>query len=336
MCMKKSLGLIILTVALLSSCQTLVKTARTADITSQLQSATVADLEAADQRVSHTLQPSKEIRRGGVENVKKAAEAEVLQKHNADVLIEPRYVISKKRTLFGSKITSITVSGRPASYKNYRSLSDSVWSNPVFRGKIKGIKMYSVPTATKSTAKGTKTLSQPKQIRKKGFEKHLKLSAGTITDDIQINDREGIIEDLFTFSALVDVGYRFAPQHYIGIGSGIIWQEGGDGDYEYERVGDTGHFPLFLAYRFDLSKNNIKSFFFETGFGGVYDSNQDEFFSPFYDIAFGYCFGKLELSLRYSYIKTESSYSVYDKYNYYDFEVEHDKKFVGISLGYRF
>lgn len=331
MCMKKSLGLIILTVALLSSCQTLVKTARTADITSQLQSATVADLEAADQRVSHTLQPSKEIRRGGVENVKKAAEAEVLQKHNADVLIEPRYVISKKRTLFGSKITSITVSGRPASYKNYRSLSDSVWSNPVFRG----IKMYSVPTATKSTAKGTKTLSQPKQIRKKGFEKHLKLSAGLCSDEIQINDWEGSIDELFTFSALVDVGYRFAPQHYIGIGSGIIWQQGGDDGFA--RVGDTGHFPLFLAYRFDLSKNNIKSFFFETGFGGVYDSNQDEPFFPFYDIAFGYCFGKLELSLRYSYIKTESSYSVYDKYNnYYGFEVEHDKKFYGISLGYRF
>lgn len=40
-----------------------------------------------------------------------------------------------KRNLFGKKVSSVTVTGRPAKYKNFRSLPDKVWTDEVFRNK---------------------------------------------------------------------------------------------------------------------------------------------------------------------------------------------------------
>jgi hypothetical protein len=49
-------------------------------------------------------------------------------------LVEPQFVMSKRKGMFGTKIKSVTVTGRPAKYKNFRSLNDSVWTDPIFRG----------------------------------------------------------------------------------------------------------------------------------------------------------------------------------------------------------
>lgn len=125
-----------LSVALLAiSCTTVTKTAKTLDSPASLLSATVAELEVSPERVTYTMTPSKEIRRGGLANVKQAAEQEVLAKYgNADVLVDAEYVISQTSYLiFGKKVESITVTGRPARYKNFHSLDDAVWCDPVFR-----------------------------------------------------------------------------------------------------------------------------------------------------------------------------------------------------------
>ena len=116
------------------SCTTTTKTARTESIPYSMYNANVADLEVGA-RITYTMTPSKSIRRGGDDNVKKAAIQEALvQNGNADLLVEPQFVISSKKGLGSRKITSITVTGRPAKYKNFRSLDDKVWSDPVFRG----------------------------------------------------------------------------------------------------------------------------------------------------------------------------------------------------------
>lgn len=116
------------------SCISTVKTARTEAIPYSMYNANVADLEVGE-RVTYTYSPKKEIRKLGLANCKKAAINEVLLANgNADLLVEPQFVISRKDGLFVHKITSITVSGRPAKYKNFRSLNDSVWTDPVFRG----------------------------------------------------------------------------------------------------------------------------------------------------------------------------------------------------------
>ena len=115
----------------LSSCTTagMVKTASTLKTKADIHSLTIADLEVSPERVTHTIHPSDEILRGGEENAKRAAEAEVLAAHNnADVLVDAQYVITKDNgSLFKRpKITSITVTGHPAHYKNYHSVAEKL------------------------------------------------------------------------------------------------------------------------------------------------------------------------------------------------------------------
>lgn len=118
----------------LASCTTTIKTARTESIPYAMYNASVADLEVGE-RISYTLVPKYEIRKGGEANCKKAAIHEaLLQAGNADLLVEPQFIVSRKSGLFINKVTSVTVSGRPAKYKNFRSLNDSVWVDPIFRG----------------------------------------------------------------------------------------------------------------------------------------------------------------------------------------------------------
>ena len=133
--MKKYL-FILLAAMVLTSCTTTTKTARTESVPYSMYNATVADLDVAPQRIKHTIVPTKEIRKAGLGNCKEACIQEALEKNgNADLLVEPQFVYSMKRTLFGKKVTSVTVTGRPAKYKNFRSLPDDVWTNEVFRDK---------------------------------------------------------------------------------------------------------------------------------------------------------------------------------------------------------
>ena len=135
--MKKYM-LIAVAALMAASCTTTTKTARTESVPYSMYNATVADLEVSPKRITYTMAPSKEIRSGGVANVKQAATQEALEKNgNADLLLEPQFVLSHKKGPFGlliNKVTSITVTGRPATYKNFRSMSDDVWTDPVFRG----------------------------------------------------------------------------------------------------------------------------------------------------------------------------------------------------------
>ena len=105
---------------MLASCHTTMQnyTATTLETRSQLHTATAADLEVNEVRISYTMQPSEAIRNGGEKNVVAAAVHEALLKHgNADVLLDLEKVIEYK----DGKIVSITVSGHPAKYRNYRS-----------------------------------------------------------------------------------------------------------------------------------------------------------------------------------------------------------------------
>lgn len=141
--MKKTLLLCGAVLMMAASCTTITKTSTTANVSQSLLSSTVADLDVAKERVSYTLVPSKDILRGGEANVKRAAESEALEAYakktgkTVDLLLEPEYVINKRRNFLGTKIKSVTVTGRPAAYKNFHSLNDSVWCNPVFRAGYK-------------------------------------------------------------------------------------------------------------------------------------------------------------------------------------------------------
>ena len=83
-----------------------------------------ADLEVSPKRVTYTYRPLKSEIRGGNQNVINIAIAKTLQANgNADVLVGMEYTLRMKAGLFGGgKIEEVTVTGFPATYKNFRNL----------------------------------------------------------------------------------------------------------------------------------------------------------------------------------------------------------------------
>lgn len=312
--MKKSLGLLILTTVLLTSCQTVIKTSRTACVGQQLKNVTVVDLEASDKRVTYTLKPDKEVRRGGLENVKQAAEADILEEHNADVLLEPRYVVSKKRTLFGKKITSVTVSGRPAYYKNYRSLSDSVWSSPVFRG-------VKAKNHTNGTAK--RSVAHSSFFRKRGFEGYVSLAPSYSWYETPNNRLYNEFDELnaFSLNLLANYGYRFNSHFFAGIGTGLMRGDY-DGGYDYS-------FPIYLDARVDFFKTK-NTLFAEFMAGTYFCYGYGETEGLFFGFSLGYSIGRVDVAIRY--LRQQE----YPFENDYDENYEECLQSIGLSLGYRF
>jgi hypothetical protein len=103
---------------LLGSCSTVSKfsSAKTIDITPLVvQKPTVADLVVKEAKVTGNF--SGKSMTIPLETIKSEAVAAALKTVNADVLIEPRfdYVIN-------GKLTTVTVSGFPAIYKNFRPI----------------------------------------------------------------------------------------------------------------------------------------------------------------------------------------------------------------------
>ncbi|MCM1078789.1 MAG: hypothetical protein NC344_04025 [Bacteroidales bacterium] len=316
--MKKTLILTVISAMIFSSCSTVVKTASTAETTSSIENATVADLDVAPERITYTVSPSKAVQRGGMANVKRAVESEALTANgNADVLVEPQYIIEKKKSLFGSKVTSVTVTGRPAKYRNFRSLNDSVWSNPAFRGlapvvvRKSGKALQSLKTREASGTFGAYAL------RRTGFSAILNISGGyTGYDDPWQSVDQGYLRATLTF------GWQITPNVFAGIGVGADHNCG-----EHELF-----IPVFAEGRYYFSPRRTSWFFgLKAGANinsGYYDSGL--FISP----ALGYSFGKFEVALEYS-MQTSGQTHYMGRY---EGNIEHDYTFsnIGISLGIKF
>ena len=130
--MKKILFLSLMFVAFAAtSCKTFTITDVSATYqqpSTYINTATVADLEVSDERISFTFQP----RLGGDLNVIKTAIREALRVNGGgDILVNLEYITVSKKSGWGntcSSIHEITVSGYPAKYKNFRNLNDSIWA----------------------------------------------------------------------------------------------------------------------------------------------------------------------------------------------------------------
>ncbi|MBO7272316.1 MAG: membrane lipoprotein lipid attachment site-containing protein [Bacteroidaceae bacterium] len=136
--MKKVLFILTL-VLVVTACSTITQTSRTITTPSALLSATVADLEPSEERRSLKVDIPRGVYRGGLENSKNYAEYQLLEKIKKetgvsyDMLADAEYTVSMTRFLMYRNIDYIIVSGRPATFKNFHSLNDSVWCNPAFR-----------------------------------------------------------------------------------------------------------------------------------------------------------------------------------------------------------
>lgn len=306
--MKKTIGLMAVASLLLSACgtvqQTTQKTATTADVSMQVHSTTVADLKVGD-RITYTMTPSDDVLRGGEANVKHVAEAEALVQKggNADVLVEPKYTITKKHRPFGgSKITSITVSGRPAFYTNFRSLPDSVLANPVFRG-LRTTARYTAPrqktTPTPVIAPVVK--DKKRSMRKTGLNMQFEIDLGASSN---------IDGDYPT------VGFSINPTYYLnshfGVGLGLGFSYQGD-DHE-----DFWSVPLYAHARYFFSPT-AKSWFADARLGANLACYKSLSTGAHVGVGIGYSFKHFEIALRYNY---SGNYEKQDYDPYYDYDDE--------------
>ena len=82
----------------------------------------LADLEVKEAKVTATAKGT--LTKDGIDFVKNLAVANALKSTNGDILVEPKYDVET----FGDDIT-VTVTGFPANYKNFRQLraEDSIF-----------------------------------------------------------------------------------------------------------------------------------------------------------------------------------------------------------------
>ena len=104
-----------------TSCNVQMATSTSMPIDASITSRSTADLIVSQEKVSTKYFPTKQERKMGLGFIQQNAAAELLEKNgNADVLVNPQYVIEKKFYLLRSKILSVKVTGYPAFFKNIK------------------------------------------------------------------------------------------------------------------------------------------------------------------------------------------------------------------------
>jgi len=126
------MGTIVLTVCCFSACKTPMSQFSMASYrpvvgVGAINVPTLADLEVSQtkifEKIEKKIENNKEIDMSkAVENAVNTVMAELLLKRNADVLIQPVFAVDSKWGKSKTTIT-ITVSGYPATYKNFRSMT---------------------------------------------------------------------------------------------------------------------------------------------------------------------------------------------------------------------
>lgn len=133
--MKKLFFVLMVSAFAMTSCSTVKKTATTHNVKPAIAAAVLSDLEVSNQKITYTYTPTADIRRGGLNNCINAAISEALAANGGDVLIETQ-TATIERSFFGRTIKSVTVTGYPAKYKNFRPADDQTLKAAVANGSI--------------------------------------------------------------------------------------------------------------------------------------------------------------------------------------------------------
>ncbi len=119
--MRIKLLLLSLVALLVSSCSTIRHTASSVDVDNKVVSFTVADLDVQNKKATKTYNWNyNPFRRVSVNNIKENITAELINENNADVLLEPQYIVVKRGFLRGG---SVTITGIPATYSNFHKMT---------------------------------------------------------------------------------------------------------------------------------------------------------------------------------------------------------------------
>lgn len=327
--MRKSIFFSVLACILLTSCSTtnlLEKTATTAKTETSIKAITIADLDVSPERVTYTMRPSDEVLRGGEENVRRAAESEVLAANgNADVLVDAQFVITRENGSFfkPGKITSITVTGHPAHYKNFRPMPEQVWENAI------------IATNAVATPRPNPFENQKKRFRvdynpiqrsssQQRFGGYFNIFGGKVFTDSQFDH-----DDNWMAGASFTLGVRMNPHLFVGVGVA--------GKYQFKD--ELLRLPVFADIHYYILDKKITPFIaIQGGYSFVLSDNYD---NDYYSIdskggiyaspIIGLALGHFEIGAQYSYHKNNFKYD-YDS----SYKLEHDEHHVGLSLGLRF
>lgn len=119
--MKKQILFLAGVALMASSCSTVSYTSKTADVSTKIQTLTVADVKVQPERKTATAEykwtPFAQMRAGAM---KEEAAYKILQESNSDLLIEPQVVVNSRGIFRGG---TVTVSGYPAKYSNFRPMT---------------------------------------------------------------------------------------------------------------------------------------------------------------------------------------------------------------------
>ena len=120
--MKKVLVAVSL-VVMTCSCSTFRSSTSTSlDVATSMSSVNSAELDVADTKISYTYYPKKRYRKAGLKHILSNATAAALRENgDADVLVGRQYEVLSKPRLLRKKIKSVTVTGYPATYRNFKS-----------------------------------------------------------------------------------------------------------------------------------------------------------------------------------------------------------------------
>ena len=137
----------------LMSCSSVAKfsTAKTIDITPTIvQKPTVADMQVNEKKVMGTY--TGKLKTTTLETIKSEAVASALKSVNADILVEPRF----DTTINGSQ-TTVTVSGFPATFKNFRAMKEE--DIPLMKiGTVRQVHTFTPPTVVAKKSNSGKIL----------------------------------------------------------------------------------------------------------------------------------------------------------------------------------
>lgn len=134
--MKKLFIILMVSAFAMTSCSTVYKTATTRNVEPTIAAVTLSDLDVSDTKITYTLTPTKKVRRGGLKNCINTAISEALAQKGGDVLIETQQAIVVRGRGFLGKIKSVTVTGYPAKYKNFRPADDKTLQEAVVNGTV--------------------------------------------------------------------------------------------------------------------------------------------------------------------------------------------------------
>ena len=137
--MKKIVFALSVAALAMTSCSTVYRTASVRDVTAPVAAAAIADLEVSSEKITYSLMPTREVRKGGLENCVNAAISEALRANGGgDILLETQRAVVQRTGLFNRKVKMVTVTGYPAVYKNFRSADEETVKKALVNGALSG------------------------------------------------------------------------------------------------------------------------------------------------------------------------------------------------------